>query len=60
MPRGVFPAPGICKAVEVGLWEGSDWIVTKGLADGDRVITNQLIKLQSGTPVTAASEKTAG
>ena len=53
----------IQKAVEVGLWEGTDWIVTKGLADGDLVITNQLIKLQNGTAVKAAaksSEKTAG
>jgi hypothetical protein len=53
----------IQKAVEVGLWEGIDWIVTKGLADGDLVITNQLIKLQNGTAVKAAaksSEKTAG
>lgn len=41
----------IQKAVEVGLWEGTDWIVTKGLADGDLVITNQLIKLQNGTAI---------
>ena len=39
-------------AVEVGLWEGKDWIIRKGLADGEKVITDQLIKLQNGTPVT--------
>lgn len=39
-------------AVEVGLWEGRDWIIRKGLADGEKVIIDQLIKLQNGTPVT--------
>mgnify|MGYP003229757882 FL=1 len=39
-------------AVDVGLWEGKDWIIRKGLADGEKVITDQLIKLQNGTPVT--------
>lgn len=50
------------KAVEVGLWEGSDWVIRSGLADGERVITNQLIKLQNGTAVkaqSAAGEQTA-
>ena len=44
------------KAVEVGLWEGSDWVIRSGLADGDRVITNQMIKLQNGTAVKARTD----
>lgn len=42
------PAP-----VEVGGWVGADWVVRKGLNDGDAVITNNLIKLRPGAPVQA-------
>lgn len=42
------PAP-----VEVGGWVGADWVVRKGLSDGDSVITNNLIKLRPGAPVQA-------
>ena len=41
--------------VEVGGWVGSDWVVTKGLKDGDQVITDNLIKLRPGAPVQAAA-----
>ena len=37
--------------VEVGGWIGSDWVVRKGLADGDNVIIDNLIKLRPGAPV---------
>ena len=48
-------------AVEVGLWEGKDWVIRKGLADGDKVIIDQLIKLQNGTPAReAGKQKSAG
>lgn len=47
------------KPVEVGLWEGQDWIVRKGLADGDQVITNQLVRLQDGSAVSASPETSA-
>ncbi|MFO1286934.1 MAG: efflux RND transporter periplasmic adaptor subunit [Rubrivivax sp.] len=40
------PAP-----VEVGGWVGPDWVVRKGLQDGDAVITDNLIKLRPGAPV---------
>ena len=40
------PAP-----VEVGGWIGADWVVRKGLKDGDAVITDNLIKLRPGAPV---------
>jgi membrane fusion protein, multidrug efflux system len=49
--------------VETGAWIGSDWTITSGLAAGDRVIVDNLLKLRPGalvapTPVAAAS--TAG
>ena len=44
-------------AVEVGLWEGKDWVIRKGLADGDRVIVSQLIKLQDGVAVSEDTRK---
>ena len=39
--------------VEVGGWVGSDWVVTKGLKDGDQVITDNLIKMRPGAAVQA-------
>ena len=44
------------KGVLLGNWEGTDWIVTKGLKPGDKVITNQILRLRDGIRVT---EKTA-
>jgi membrane fusion protein, multidrug efflux system len=40
--------------VEVGGWVGADWVVTKGLKDGDQVIIDNLLKLRPGAPVQAA------
>ena len=45
--------------VEVGGWVGSDWVVTKGLKDGDQVITDNLIKLRPGAPVRAQGAASA-
>ncbi|MDO5530644.1 efflux RND transporter periplasmic adaptor subunit [Sutterella sp.] len=42
----------VAKAVEVGLWEGADWVIRSGLEDGDRVITSHLIRLHNGSAVT--------
>ena len=42
------PAP-----VEVGGWVGADWVVRKGLNDGDAVITDNLIKMRPGASVQA-------
>lgn len=42
------PAP-----IEVGGWVGADWVVRKGLTDGDAVITDNLIKMRPGAPVQA-------
>lgn len=37
--------------VETGAWIGSDWVVHKGLSDGDQVIIDNLIKLSPDAPV---------
>ena len=44
------------RGVTLGNWEGKDWIVTGGLKPGDKVITNQILRLREGIRVT---EKTA-
>jgi membrane fusion protein (multidrug efflux system) len=42
------------RPVQVGEWAGSDWIVTSGLAAGDRVIVDGVMRIQPGAPVTVA------
>jgi len=37
--------------VQLGDWIGSDWMVLGGLAAGDRVIVDNLLKLRPGVPV---------
>lgn len=37
--------------VETGTWVGSDWIINKGLNDGDQVIIDNLMKLSPEAPV---------
>lgn len=41
------------RVVDTGGWFGADWIVTKGLAPGDLVVTDNLIKLRAGAAVDA-------
>jgi membrane fusion protein (multidrug efflux system) len=43
------------KPVQAGGWQGSDWVIRSGLAAGDRVITDNLIKLRPGAPVQEAA-----
>jgi membrane fusion protein, multidrug efflux system len=38
------------RPVTVGEWKGTDWIVLSGLQDGDKVITDNLIKLNMMPP----------
>ena len=38
-------------AVETGTWIGADWVIYKGLADGDQVIIDNLMKLSPDAPV---------
>lgn len=39
------------KPVKTDGWSGHDWVVTKGLQAGDKVITDNLMKLRPGAPV---------
>ena len=39
------------KPVEAASWVGRDWLIRKGLAAGDRVIVDNLLKLRPGSPV---------
>jgi membrane fusion protein (multidrug efflux system) len=39
------------RTIEVGNWQGDNWFVSKGLAKGDRVITDGIVRLAKGTPV---------
>ncbi|MCZ8016107.1 MAG: efflux RND transporter periplasmic adaptor subunit [Limnobacter sp.] len=39
------------RPVEVAQWKGDQWVVTKGLANGDKVITDGFMKAPPGTPV---------
>jgi len=42
----VVPTP-----IKVGKWSGKNWIVLSGLKAGDRVVTDQLIKIRPGAVV---------
>lgn len=39
------------RPVETNGWSNHDWVVTKGLAAGDKVIIDNLMKLRPGAPV---------
>ena len=45
------------RPVEVGDWAGESWIITKGLNQGDKVITDGVMKLGPGAPVRIAEKK---
>jgi membrane fusion protein (multidrug efflux system) len=42
------------RPIEVGDWAGNDWVVSKGVQSGDRVITEGLMRLGPGAPVRIA------
>lgn len=39
------------RPVETDGWSGHDWVVTKGLQPGDKIIIDNLMKLRPGAPV---------
>jgi membrane fusion protein (multidrug efflux system) len=39
------------RPIEVGIWQGQDWVVLGGLKAGDKVIIDNLIKIRPGAPV---------
>ena len=49
----------VATPVETGAWIGSDWAVYKGLADGDQVIVDNLIKLSPNAPVAPSTAAAA-
>jgi len=42
------------KTVKTAEWRGDDWIIEDGLADGDKIIINNLMKLRPGAAVKPA------
>ena len=61
--RFVWTVGGDSKAaprvVETGAWIGQDWIIQKGLKDGDVVIVDNLLKLRPGTQIQLAAAAAA-
>jgi membrane fusion protein (multidrug efflux system) len=47
------------RPVKTGDWIGSDWAIMSGLAAGDRVIVDNLLKIRPGVPVTEAPPSAA-
>lgn len=47
------------RPVQAGPWQGRDWVIRAGLAAGDRVITDNLIKLRPGAAVQPAPAASA-
>ena len=39
------------RPVQVGPWQGKDWVILSGLQTGDQVIVDNLMKLRPGAPV---------
>jgi len=39
------------RSVEVGPWQGEDWFITQGLAAGDIVVVDGMMRLSPGAPV---------
>jgi membrane fusion protein, multidrug efflux system len=39
------------RPIEVGGWQGQDWVVLSGLKVGDQVIIDNLIKIRPGAPI---------
>jgi membrane fusion protein (multidrug efflux system) len=48
------------RSVELGDWSADTWIVTSGLAGGDRVIVDGVMKIGPGTPVKVAGPQPQG
>ena len=48
------------RPVEAGTWQGDQWVITKGLAQGDKVIVDNLVKVRPGMTVAPHPPQTAG
>jgi membrane fusion protein (multidrug efflux system) len=47
------------KPIVTGNWVGENWVVMSGLNAGDKVITDNIIKLRPGSPVSPHAPGTA-
>ena len=47
------------RPVQVAEWAGDDWVITKGLQAGDKVIVDGLMRIGPGAPVQASDPATA-
>jgi membrane fusion protein (multidrug efflux system) len=45
------------RPVVVGEWVGDDWVIDSGIAAGDRVVVDGVMKIGPGAPVTIAGAK---
>ena len=45
--------------MSLGDWQGDAWVVTSGLAAGDRVIVDGVMKIGPGAPVSVAGQPAA-
>ena len=50
----------LAKPVQPGPWQGNDWVIHAGLANGDRVVIDNLIKLRPGAPLAPRAGGAAG
>ncbi len=48
------------RPVDAGPWQGDQWVIRKGLANGDQVIVDNLVKLRPGAPVAPHPPQAAG
>jgi membrane fusion protein (multidrug efflux system) len=48
------------RPVEVGDWQGDNWFIFKGLSADDRVITDGIIRIASGSPVRIVASGAGG
>jgi membrane fusion protein, multidrug efflux system len=48
------------RPVAVGEWVGDAWVIDSGLAAGDKVIVDGVMKIGPGAPVKVAEQKPAG
>jgi len=48
------------RPIALGDWQGEAWVVTSGLAAGDRVIVDGVMKIGPGAPVTVAAQGPQG
>jgi len=48
------------RPLELGSWIGDQWLVDSGLAAGDRVITDGILKVRPGSPVHAVAAADSG